>query len=70
MMREVLSMHYDVEEGRVVKVLEKKYRQIMLLISVSIFAMGIVRQFMLMDDELMIWDIIGNFAAFGLWQIG
>ena len=70
MMREVLSMHYDVEEGRIVKVLEKKYRQIMLLISVSIFAMGIVRQFMLMDDELMIWDIIGNFAAFGLWQIG
>ena len=64
-MREVLSMHYDVEEGRIVKVLEKKYRQIMLLISVSIFAMGIVRQFMLMDDELMIWDIIGNFAQIG-----
>ena len=70
MMREVLSMHYEAEQDRVVKVLEKKYRQIMLLISVSIFAMGVVRQFTLMDDKLMIWEIIGNFAAFGLWQIG
>ena len=24
----------------------------------------------LLSDEMIVWEIIGNFAAFGLWQIG
>ena len=70
MMQEVFSMHYEAEENRVTKVLEKKYRRIMLLICVSIFAIGIVHQFALFSEEMVVWEIIGNFAAFGLWQVG
>ena len=42
----------------------------MLLITVSVFAIGIIRQIALLDEDQIVWDIIGNFAAFGLWQIG
>ena len=70
MMQEVLSMHYEAEESRISKELERKYRRIMLLITVSVFAIGIIRQIALLDEDQIVWDIIGNFAAFGLWQIG
>ena len=42
----------------------------MLLTTVSIFAIGIFHQITLMNEEMIVWDIIGNFAAFGFWQIG
>ena len=70
LMREVLSMHYEAEEDRISRMLEKKYRRIMLLIAVSIFSIGIIRQISMLAEDLVVWDIIGNFAAFGLWQIG
>ena len=70
MMREVLRMHYEEEEDRIVKVLESRYRRILSLIIVSVFVVGIVRQTSVFSDEMILWEIIGNFAAFGLWQIG
>ena len=70
MMREVLRMHYEEEEDRIVKGLEKRYRLILRLISVSVFVIGVIRQTSLFSDEMIVWEIIGNFAAFGLWQIG
>ncbi len=70
MMREVLEMHYQTEEDRIVKVLEDRYRRIMLLVSISVFVIGLVRQTSFFSDEMVVWEIIGNFAAFGLWQIG
>ncbi len=70
MMRDVLKMHYEAEEDRVVKKLEKKYRQIMVLIALSISIIGIVRQTSILSDGTIVLEIIGNFAAFGLWQIG
>ena len=70
MMREVLRMHYEEEENRIVKGLEKRYRLILRLISVSVFVLAVIRQTSLLSDEMIAWEIIGNFAAFGLWQIG
>ncbi len=70
MMREVLEMYFQEEEDRLVKVLESRYRRIMLLFSISVFVIGIIRQSSLFSDEMIVWDIIGNFSAFGLWQIG
>ncbi len=69
-MREVLRMHYEEEEDSIVKVLENRYRRVLRLISVSVFTIGVVRQTSLLSDEMIVWEIIGNFAAFGLWQIG
>lgn len=70
MMREVLLMHYEAEEDRIVKVLENRYRRIMRLVFVSVFVVGLIRQSSLFNDEMIVWEIIANFAAFGLWQIG
>ncbi len=70
MMREVLRMHYEEEEDRIVKELENRYRRILRLITVSVFVIGLIRQTSLLSDEMIVWEIIGNFAAFGLWQIG
>jgi len=53
-----------------VSVLEKRYHRVMLLFSISVFVIGIVRQTSIYSNELVVWEIIGNFAAFGLWQIG
>ena len=69
-MREVLRMHYEEEEDGIVKLLENRYRRILSLFSVSVFVIGVARQSSLFSDEMIVWEIIGNFAAFGLWQIG
>ena len=70
MMREVLRMHYEEEEDSIVKVLESRYRRIMSLIIVSVFVIGIIRQTSVISEEMVVWEIVINFAAFGLWQIG
>lgn len=70
MMREVLRMHYEEEEDSIVKVLESHYRRIMSLVIVSVFVIGIIRQTSVISEEMVVWEIVINFAAFGLWQIG
>ncbi|MBQ2029121.1 MAG: hypothetical protein II481_06740 [Clostridia bacterium] len=42
----------------------------MLLVTVSVFAIGLIKQISIFNEEMIVWEIIGNFAAFGLWQIG
>ena len=69
-MREVLQMHFEAEEDAIVKILEKRYHRIMLLVSISVFVIGLIKQSSMFSDEMIVWEIIGNFAAFGLWQIG
>lgn len=70
MMREVFVMNYEMEEKRIGKLLERNYNRIILLLVISLFSFGVLRQFTLLDDETIVWQVIGNFAAFGLWQIG
>ena len=69
-MKEVLVMHYEAEEARIAKSLEKRYRRVLRLVALSVFVVGVVRQTSLFTDEMILWDIVVNFAAFGLWQIG
>ena len=70
MMREVFRMHFEAAEDSVVKQLENRYNRVMLLVSVSVFVIGVIRQTSKFTDEMIALEIIGNFAAFGLWQIG
>ncbi len=70
MMREVFRMYFEAAEDSVVKQLENRYTRVMLLVSVSVFVIGVVRQTSKFTDEMIALEIIGNFAAFGLWQIG
>ena len=70
LMREVLKTHFETEENKVAKELEKRYCRVMLLVSVCVFVIGLVRQTSVFSEEMAFWEIIGNFAAFGLWQIG
>lgn len=70
MMREALVMHCEEEESRIVKTLESRYRRILRLAALSVSIIAVIRQTSLLSDELIVWEIIGNFAAFGLWQIG
>ena len=68
--REVFAVYYETEEKRISKELERKYRRVILLFVVSLLSIGILRQITLFDEDTIIWEVIGNFAAFGLWQIG
>ena len=70
MMREAMTMHDEEAEDAIIKKLEMRYRRIMRLITVSVLVIGLVRQTSLLSDGTVVWEIIGNFAAFGLWQIG
>ena len=69
-MREVLVMHYETEETRIVKDLEMRYRRIMLLTFFSVFVIGVIQQTSILSEGMVVAEIIANFAAFGLWQIG
>ena len=69
-MREVFVMNYEMEEKRIRKGLERKYRRIILLFFVSLISISVIREVTFFSDEAILWDLIGNFAAFGLWQIG
>ena len=69
-MREVLVMYYEMEESRICKVLEERYRRIMLLFFISLLSLGLLHQILLLNSKMAIWEIVGNFSAFGLWQIG
>lgn len=70
MMREVFRMHFEAAEDSVVKQLENRYNRVMLLVSVSVCVIGVIRQTSMFSNEMIVLEIIGNFAAFGLWQIG
>ncbi len=69
-MREVYTMYFEMEEKRIGKVLERNYSRINVLLVVSLLSFGLLRQFTILNDEAIVWQVIGNFAAFGLWQIG
>ena len=69
-MRDVYTTYYEMEEKRIGKELEGRYRRIILLFIVSLISIGFLRQVSLLNDEVIAWEIIGNFSAFGLWQIG
>ena len=69
-MREVFVTYYEMEEKRIGKEMERKYRRIILLFVVSLISISFVRQFTILSDEVIAWEVISNFAAFGLWQIG
>ena len=46
-----------------------RYRRIISLVLVSVFVIGVFRQTSVISEEMVVWEIVINFATFGLWQI-
>ena len=69
-MLEVLQMHFQTEEDKISIILEKRYSRILILTSVSVCAIAAIQQTIRIGEGMVVWEIIGDFAAFGLWQIG
>ncbi|MBQ9008439.1 MAG: hypothetical protein IJ088_03805 [Clostridia bacterium] len=69
---ECLRMHYRDERDQVLRFLEGRYARMIGLLMVSIVALVIWTTTSPAEDagEKVLWQILGNFAAFSLWQIG
>ena len=69
---ECLRMHYRDEKRQIIHFLEGRYDRMLGLLVVSIAAMIIWTTFSPANDagEKVVWQVLGNFAAFSLWQIG
>ena len=52
------------------KYLEKRYFRIIILAFVCVLMSAVIKRFALNDEQFVIWEILMNFVAFGLWQIG
>lgn len=55
MMREVFRMHFEASEDSVSKQPESRYSRVMILVSVSVFVIGVVRQTSMVSDEMPVW---------------
>ncbi len=69
---ECLRMHYRDERKQIVRFLENRYNRILGLLILSVLALIIWTSFSPAEDagDKVLWQILGNFAAFSLWQIG
>ena len=69
-MREVFRSHYEDEERRVKRYLSGRYSRGIFLLLISIGALTVWERFMRQYSSSTLWQVLGNFAAFSLWQIG
>lgn len=69
-MEEALRTHYEDEELKVNIFLEQRFGRALGLIIISITALQLVKYYSGGQSTAIVWTIIGNFAAFSLWQIG
>ncbi len=69
-MRETLQMHYEEEENRIIHNIAVKYRRILFTSAFSIVLIVLWAVIEMFFEEILYWEIIGNIAAFGLWQAG
>lgn len=69
-MRETLRMYYDDEVDRIRNGMLARHRRILLIFSVSFVFLVIWKSMSQMFQGLIYWEIIGNVAIFGLWQVG
>ena len=70
-MIEALKQHYEDEQRRVEKFLEKRYMRAVLLLLGSMAVLRVLTLFFSAQDSgSIMWVIFSNFAAFSLWQIG
>ena len=70
-MIEALQLHYQAEQKRVEKSLEKLFLRAVVLLLLSVAVLRLLSVFFSgQDSESIMWVIFSNFAAFSLWQIG
>ena len=69
-LREVYRSHYEDEERRVSSYLKSRYSRGIFLLLLSIGALTVWERFMRQYSTSTLWQVLGNFAAFSLWQIG
>ena len=68
--REVFASHYEDEERRINQYLEGRYRRVIWLVIISVGALSIWSDFIARWETSVTWQILGNLAAFSLWQVG
>ena len=69
-MREVFQSHYEDEERRVGHYLTSRFSRGIFLVLVSLGALTVWERYMRQYSSSTLWQVLGNFAAFSLWQIG
>ena len=69
-MREIFRSHYEDEERRVKRYLSGRYSRGIFLLLISIGSLTVWERFMRQYSSSTLWQVLGNFAAFSLWQIG
>ena len=68
--RESVRIYYEEEENRVRRTMETRYRRIIVTFFVSVLLIVIWKFMGIVFEKVVYWEIIGNLAAFGLWQSG
>ena len=69
-MRETLQLHYEAEEKRIIHNIGVKYRRVTYTATFSILLIVGWKIIDMFYEKIIYWEIIGNIAAFGLWQTG
>ena len=69
-MREVFQSHYEDEERRIGHYLTSRFSRGIVLVLLSVGALTVWERYMRQYSSSTLWQVLGNFAAFSLWQIG
>ena len=69
-MREALRMNYEEEEERIRHDIKVRHVRVLNTFVISVILIVIWKMMNLLFEDVIYWEIIGNIAAFGLWQVG
>lgn len=69
-MFEVFIAHYEDEQQRIEKFLEGRGKRSFVLMAISFTALRVIALKVFKYDKGELWQVIGNLAAFSLWQVG
>ena len=69
-MQEALRMNYEEEEERIRHDINVRHVRVINTFVISVILIVIWKMMNLLFEDVIYWEIIGNIAAFGLWQVG
>ena len=63
-------MNYEEEEERIRHDINVRHVRVLNTFVISVILIVIWKMMNLLFEDVIYWEIIGNIAAFGLWQVG
>ena len=69
-MQETLRMNYEEEEARIRHDINVRHFRVLNTFAISLILIVIWKMMNLLFEDVIYWEIVGNIAAFGLWQVG